>query len=821
MGVSIVHGTVKKVSRRRASSRLLTTLMMSTAFGVGVPAPLLPISQAAAQTARLHSFNIPGQPLSRALRALADQSGVQIAYQTSIAANTRAPDVSGTMTTEEALARLLSSSGLRYSFTGTNTVTIVAASAAPEGSVSADGSIVLNTVTVEGAGGVSAIQQDGLAKDGYRANTISSLGPLGQTSLKDTPFSVSVVPRELIQNVQAQSPDDIFRISPTTLVHTPQSSGWAPMVKMRGFTTYDTAEDGFRRSYSHATSLEDKERIEILTGLSGFLYGAAAPAGMINYVYKRPTIDRLNSVTVGTYGAEQKYIHGDFGGRIDAEGRAGYRFNIVKQGGDTAIDDQNIERFLASGALDWDITDRLKLELNASYGKYDTTAANSYWAFASGVPHGAAPDASKNWSQPWIRDEFEKKRFSGKLTYELNDFITLRGGYMREYVDRPVQDHTMNLVESPGQYRQIAIHSGETKNVFDAAQGFADITFDTGAISHKITTGYHMYSDKSWGTPYNPNTGWLGPFPMSSPIRLPEPAFPEDTSSPYYAGYIRNHNFVIGDQVDFNEQWSALVGVNYSRITSHALDRDGKLAQPDYDEGRLSPSVSLMYKPMPWMTVYGSYIEGLEQGGVAPENSSNKNQIMPPMVSKQKEVGVKAELGGVLLTAALFDIEKAYEFLTLPDSPDEVGVYTQDGRQRHRGIEITASGKATDELTIMGGLTLLDAKVEGGEYDGNEPMNVAKVVAKLYTEYEVPAIEGLVLTGGVYYTGKQWANDVNDDRLPSYTTLDLGMRYTTEQFGNPLTLRLNVSNVADKNYWQNSYYLGAPRTIAFSAQMKF
>lgn len=810
-----MNDIAQKASGRGASRRLLTTLMMSTALYAGAPVLPLAIQQAAAQTARTHGFDIPSQPLNRALRALADQSGVQIAYQTSIASNALAPAVSGTMTTEQALASLLSSSGLRYSFTGGNTVTIVAASAASGDSTGADGSTVLQPITIEGLAGAAAIQQDGLAEDGYRADIISSLGPLGQTPIRDTPFSVSVIPRELIENLQAQSPDDIFRISPTTRIQTPQVSGWSPMVNMRGFTTYDTAEDGLRRSYSHATNLEDKERIEVLTGLSGFLYGAAAPAGMINYVYKRPTIDRLNSVTVGTYGAEQKYIHGDFGGRIDPEGQAGYRLNIVRQGGDTVIDDQSIDRFLASGAFDWDITDRLKLELNASYSKYDTDVPNSYWAFASGVPHGAAPDASKNWSQPWIHDEFEKKRFSGKLTYELNDFITLRGAYMREYVDRPVQDHTMNFVESPGEYSQIAIRSGETKNIFDAAQAFADISFDTGSVSHTLTTGYYMYSDRAWQTSYSPNTGWIGPFPMSSPLHLPEPAFPVDTSSPYYGGYVRNHNFIIGDKVEFNEQWSALVGANYSWIMSRSLDNSGSRTQPDYDEGRLSPSVSLMYKPMPWMTVYGSYIEGLEQGGIAPDTATNYGQVMAPMVSKQKEIGVKAELGGVLLTGALFDIVKAYEFT------DSSGVYTQDGRQRHRGIEVTATGKVTDELTVMGGVTLLDAKVEGGEYDGNQPMNVAKVLAKLYAEYEVPSVEGLVLTGGVYHTGKQWANDVNDDRLPAYTTFDLGLRYTIERYGNPLTLRLNVSNVADKNYWQNSYYLGAPRTIAFSAQMKF
>ncbi|MGV6873088.1 TonB-dependent siderophore receptor [Pseudochelatococcus sp. B33] len=800
---------------RCAHRRLLTTLMMSTALCLGTFPALLPVGHAAAQTARVHSFNIPGQPLNSALRALADQAGVQIAYRTAIASGTTAPTVQGTMTTEEAISRLLAGSGLRYTFTDANTVTILDVTTAPGGSIGADGSIVLDTITVQGENLTATLQNDGLARDGYRVGTVSSLGPLGPVALKDTPFSISVTPRELIQNIQAQSPDDVFKVNPYTRTQTPQISGWAPMVNMRGFTTYDTAEDGLRRSYSHATSLEDKERIEVLTGLSGFLYGAAAPAGMINYVYKRPTFERLNSVTLGTYGAGQAYVHGDFGGRIDDAGTAGYRLNVVKEGGPTAIDDQKIDRLLVSGAFDWQITDRLKLEFNASHSRYDIDVPSSYWTFRAGVPHGRAPDASRNWSQPWIRDEIEKTRLAARLNYELNDNITLRAAYAREWFNRPVQDHTMNSVRDPGEYYQIAIRSGETKNEFDAAQAFADVKFDTFSVQHKLTIGYHMYSDRAWGTPYNPNTGWVGPFPMTRPLHVPEPIFPLNLGAPYKSGYVRNHNFVIGDQIEFNDQWSALLGVTYSRINTRAFEEDGVRAQPDYNQGRWSPSASLLFKPVPWLTLYGSYIEGLEQGGIAPSTSLNYGTVMAPMVSHQYEVGAKAEVGGVLLTAALFDIEKAYEF------EDLNGIYTQDGRQRHRGFEFTATGKVTDGLTVVGGLTLLDAEIEGGTYDGKTPMNVAPVLAKLYAEYELPWVRGLFLTGGVYHTGRQWANNLNDDRLKSYTTVDLGMRYATEAFGNPLTLRVNVSNVADKSYWQNSYYLGAPRTVAVSAQMKF
>jgi iron complex outermembrane receptor protein len=791
------------------------TLLVTTALAAASPVVSI---QAHAQSAPKANqdgrtaFNIATQPLSKALVQFSNATGAQLFFGASLARGKTSQGARGAFTRGEALSRILAGSGLNYRING-NTITLGnAVDMGSVGSVDAEGGTVLAPINVDG-GGVS-LQDEGKAEDGYRARTLSSVGPFSNMPLLNTPYSVSVVPRELLQNIQAQSPDDVYKLNPSTRTSVPQVTGWSPMVNIRGFSTYDTAEDGLRRSYSHVTVLEDKERIEILNGLSGFLYGAAAPGGMINYVYKRPTFERLNSVTIGNYGGSQAYLHGDFGGRIDEEGRLGYRLNVVKQGGDTAIDDQSIKRGLISGALDWQITDKLKLELNAVYNKYETDNASTYWFF-DGVPHGKAPDASKNWGQPWIRDEFENKKLMAKLTYELSEDVTLRGAYMREYVDRPVQDHIMNAVSSSAGYNQIGIHSGPSENVFDAAQAFADISLDTGPIAHKLTMGYHMYSDRSWGSEYNVNTGWTGPYPWDSPTHLPTPDFPPDTSDMYYKGFVRNHNFVVGDQIQFNDQWSALVGVNYSRIVNVALESSGARSQPDYDQGRVSPSVSVMYKPMPWMTLYGSYMEGLEQGGIAPDTATNPNAVMAPMVSKQKEIGIKAELGNVLLTGALFDIEKAYEFT------DSNNVYTQDGRQNHRGVEFTATGKLTDDLTIVGGVTLLNARVVGGESDGNAPMNVANVLAKIYAEYEVPGMPGLILTGGVYHTGKQWANDANTDRLPAYTTLDLGMRYTTEISGRPLTLRLSANNVTNENYWQNSYYLGAPRSIAFSAQMKF
>jgi hypothetical protein len=120
----MTHRIEGRNNRLHINGRMLTILAMSTALYIGAFPAVISVQRATAQSMGTHSFNIPAQPLNRALRALSDQSGIQIAYQTSIASGAMAPALTGTMTSEQALQRLLSNSGLNYSFTNANTVTI-------------------------------------------------------------------------------------------------------------------------------------------------------------------------------------------------------------------------------------------------------------------------------------------------------------------------------------------------------------------------------------------------------------------------------------------------------------------------------------------------------------------------------------------------------------------------------------------------------------------------------------------------------------------------------------------------------------------------
>ncbi|MFZ2883356.1 TonB-dependent receptor domain-containing protein, partial [Nitrosomonas europaea] len=185
-------------------------------------------------------------------------------------------------------------------------------------------------------------------------------------------------------------------------------------------------------------------------------------------------------------------------------------------------------------------------------------------------------------------------------------------------------------------------------------------------------------------------------------------------------------------------------------------------------------------------------------------------------------VGLKYDVNpNLLLSTALFRIEKANQF---SNQAMPIPTYVQDGLQVHNGVELILTGKVTDNLTIMGGGTLMDISVEKANdpaLEGKKPVNAASRMGKIYAEYALPWITGLSLTGGIYYTSERYGNAANTDKIPSYTLYDIGARYATRVLDKSLIIRLNVINLTGKNYWQDATYLGVPRTVAFSASMNF
>ncbi|HYG12927.1 MAG TPA: TonB-dependent receptor, partial [Methylophilaceae bacterium] len=178
--------------------------------------------------------------------------------------------------------------------------------------------------------------------------------------------------------------------------------------------------------------------------------------------------------------------------------------------------------------------------------------------------------------------------------------------------------------------------------------------------------------------------------------------------------------------------------------------------------------------------------------------------------------------GKFATTVSLFEIERPSGVL------NPGGVFSVNGEQRNRGVELNVFGEVVDHVRLLGGFAYTDGKLtktEGGSFDDNYAVAVPKVQANLGAEWDTLFIPGLTLNARAVYTGKQYVDQANNLSIPQWTRFDIGARYKTVLNDTPVVLRANVENLFDKAYWGSSndgyLYVGAPRTLLLSATVDF
>lgn len=696
-----------------------------------------------------------------------------------------------------------------------------------------DGAIIIKKKVVVESGTIleeisvnEGIYKSGNVENGYLVEETKNIGPWRGKSLQDTPYAVNVMSKDLIENVQATSIDQIYIINPTVQLSQPQSAWGSSTPTLRGFTTYATVFDGIKREkwqYAYDSNPEEYERIETITGLSGFLYGGGNIGGVINYIPKRPTVIAQRSITVGNTGGDEYYTYADLSGPIDEKGKFGYRLNVLSQDGNTFVDNQNHKRNLVNFAFDWHATDSLLIRFLTSHNEDSLQGKQAYWYLDDGVtrPSASSIDATKLWGQKWGINENETTKYSANLEWNISESANFRTAILKELTERS-QFHSLNTIKEDGTYEQKTSDYGEDYSEIYGYGGYVyfDFKLDILDIEHELTTGLQV-SDSYWDNflrePYEVN---LSNLTFDSPTYVSKPEGGTSLGVNEDIWHTHTSNYTIGDSIEFNPKWSMLVGASYITI---------KYRDNGYEESAVTPSISLVYKPVENLSLYTSYMEGFEEGGVAEDEYGgyavvNAGNMMKPLESEQIEIGVKLSLGDTLLTAALFEINKGLEYYDLTDVTKPK--FVQDGRQVHNGIELTATGKITDKVTTVAGVTFLNPQVKENKenplLEGKQPTDVSDRFAKFYLEYSPIESMELAFNAGVNYTGSFYGDAMNTDKLPSYTLANIGTRYTTKQIIEyPLTFRLNVNNLMDKEYWINSNYLGDGRTIHASVEMKF
>ncbi len=436
-----------------------------------IVAPTIEQAQTATATRR---YDIPAGPLNTVLTRFSTESGIFLVGANDLAQGKNSPGVQGSFSIQKALDVLLIGTRLetKRNAQGQYVLQPVANTV---------GTLPLMTVSTS----ADTLKQ-GTAEEGYRVSNISGVGLWDERSLRDTPYSISVVTSDLIENVNAQDMRQIFKMNPLIQEPSTNVTTGVPNATMRGFNATTPIYDGIPLAYSNgsAISVIEIDRVEILSGTSGFLYGGGRVGGAINYVTKSPTSVPLRRLTFGNYGGTQFYGHTDIGGKFDDHGRFGYRVNLLYQGGDTAIGEP-VEQKIANVALDWRITDTLYADVKYTYNDHIKKASQPLFF----MTERTTIDTSKRYSPKWNANEVESHKVYTSLRWDPSKYFTLRSAFF--YQDTGLDSHQITLMDQGNKtFSQGLLNLSKEKHNNYGGYIYSDTRFSTFNIDHKLTLGY-------------------------------------------------------------------------------------------------------------------------------------------------------------------------------------------------------------------------------------------------------------------------------------------------------------------------------------------
>lgn len=653
-------------------------------------------------------------------------------------------------------------------------------------------------------------------------------GSLGSRSVLDTPFSVSVITSENIADKQVNSIERLFSLEASVLTTGGNYSNFGSVINVRGLPLSYT--DSFKingrpvNNFSGELPYEAFEQIELLKGLSGFMYGFGTPGGIVNYVTKKPTDEDLLSFGVGLRSKSILTEQVDIGGR---KGKFGYRINLAHEDGDTVNDNDDytndgaegaIERDTFAGSFDVKITDQLTWVTDLIYNKRRVDESASwinYFALTEGDELPEPVNGSRNPAAKGTFEEGETKFVNTGLRWEITKNWLAKMDYSESENNTRWAKSLLQLRDTEGELR-VRIYDQAFDTDFDSSQLMVEGKFQSGTISHQLVTGLSTQKMTAYRSDDTRIVTWLPGFDnLYEPVPLSyESTFEEQMEKAYYA---KQHAFFISDTLGFNAQWSLLMGLRYTDYESS----DNRNNWKHYNDQVTTPTVALMFKPETGTTFYASYVESLEEGSVVSETMSytNGGEMLPPLESEQMEIGFKKETADWTATAAIFHIERAAEYANASME------YVQDGKVIFDGIELAAGVQITDDLLFSTSITALQTEYENTQADleGNDVEGVPELQAAVEAAYTIPAVDGLTISAGAKHTGKTTLDQNNYWELDSYTLYDLNANYTTQVADHALTIRGTINNVTDEEYWatdgSGSMRIGEPRSFAISAQL--
>jgi len=765
-------------------------------------------------------YSVPGGNLEDSLNTFARQAGVTLSFDPVMVRGKTSMPLQGSYSVEQGFARLLQGSGLESVRSGASIIL--------RRTVSVAGEQQMAEVKVVAAGDGNVLP---VPYAGGQVATGGRLGLLGNRDVMDIPFNQTNFTAKKAQDQQAATVRDVLIDDPSVRYTYPDGSAADDTIYIRGFPVF-AANFSYGGLYgmlpTFSIMAELAERIEILKGPSAMLNGMSplgAVGGTVNIVPKRAPEEPITQFTAGYSSKSQVGGHLDVARRFGSEKQFGVRYNGVIRSGDTPVDRNADRRDLQVLGLDFrDSRVRLSADLGYQYQYID--GALPYLGVSAGVPLPAVPDPSKSYDQSW---NFSKRKdvfgvVRGEI--DLTDQVTAYAAYgLHDFHQSALAGSARLSVTNINGNATASPYSQNVDQEYETAEIGLRARFDTGSISHELAIAAMTFDRENRlgtnnGTPFATNI-----FNPNLVVRanIADPVARKVATAGLSSLAVVDTLSILDKRVQLT------LGARLQQVKAASFNAVTGAQTSSYDEDALSPSVAIVVKPWQRVSIYGNWIQGLQQGATVGLAFANAGQIFAPYKSTQYEAGVKVDWGKFTTTASLFQI-------TLPSVITNVPTNTQvlDGEQRNRGLELNTFGELAPGIRLLGGVMFLDpvlTKTQGGLTNGWIAPMSPEVQLNLGGEWDLPSAPGLTLNARIVHTGSQYVDTTSPRRtLPDWTRFDLGVRYAISSArgpaGRPIILRFNIDNVFDRNYWAGgggatSLLLGAPRTFRLSMTTDF
>jgi catecholate siderophore receptor len=662
---------------------------------------------------------------------------------------------------------------------------------------------------------------------GYRA-TRSGTATKTDTPLAEVPASVSVVPRDLMRDAAMHSMSDVFRYVPGVSLH--QGEGNRDQVVIRGTsTTADFYVDGVRDDAQVFRDLYNLERVEVLKGPAGMIFGRGGAGGVVNRVTKKPVFGEVSeaNLTLGSFGQARGIV--DLG--RTAGDAAAWRLNAMAERSDSFRDGVELERYAINPTVGFRLAPRTSLTLGYEH-LYDRRTADRGFPSFAGAPFDAErsqffgnADQSRAHSQVDGVYAVLDHGFGGGLRLKNTTRVTHYDKYYQNVFPG-------SAVSGAGTLTLSAYNNANRRtNLFNQTDLTAKTV--TGSLEHTLLAGVELGRQDSAS---KRNTGFFGAatsitVPASDPFAVATAFRPNGTDADnavradLAAVYLQ-------DQMTLSERWKVIAGLRYDRFSVDFDDR--RVAAPATDLSRtdtgVSPRLGVVWQPVRGVSAYASYsyafLPSAEQLSLATSTAD-----LGPEKARNYEVGARWDLFPALtLSAALFRTLREDVRVADPLNP---GLFVKTGEQRTDGVELGLQGRVAPGWEAYGGYAYLDGRITQPVSTGTTA-NVATVVPAgnrigLVPEHmlslwnKVDLAERWAGGLGVIYQSSAYTSFTNTVQLPAFTRVDAALYY---QLGRSSRVALNVENVLDREYFptadgDNNISPGVPRTVRVTLATSF